>query len=74
MTVLPKEKTNISVDTLEKITNTDLADLCYNAEQAIKAGGGFGWITVPPRDVLKKILEFHAACKHKYTNSRKIKR
>ena len=54
MTVLPKEKTNISVDTLEKITNTDLADLCYNTEQAIKAGGGFGWITVPPRDVLKK--------------------
>ena len=54
MTVLAKEKTNISVDTLEKISNTDLADLCYNTEQAIKAGGGFGWITVPPRDILKK--------------------
>ena len=54
MTVLTKEKTNISVDALEKISNTDLADLCYNAEQAIKAGGGFGWITVPPRDVLKR--------------------
>ena len=53
MTVLAKEKTNISVDTLKKISNTDLADLCYNPEQAIKAGGGFGWITVPPRDVLK---------------------
>ena len=54
MTILPKEKNNISVDALETITNTDLADLCYNAEQAIKAGGGFGWITVPPREVLKK--------------------
>ena len=54
MTILAKEKINISVDTLEKISNTDLADLCYNTEQAIKAGGGFGWITVPPRDVLKK--------------------
>ena len=54
MTVLAKEKTNISVDILEEISNTDLADLCYNTEQAIKAGGGFGWITVPPRDVLKK--------------------
>ncbi len=54
MTILAKEKTNISVDVLEKISNTDLADLCYNTEQAIKAGGGFGWITVPPRDVLKK--------------------
>ena len=54
MTILTKEKTNISVDTLKTISNTDLADLCYNAEQAIKAGGGFGWITVPHRDVLKK--------------------
>ncbi len=54
MTILAKEKTNILVDTLKKISNTDLADLCYNTEQAIKAGGGFGWITVPPRDILKK--------------------
>ena len=54
MTILPKENTNIKVDALEKISNTDLADLCYNTEQAIKAGGGFGWITVPSRDVLKK--------------------
>jgi len=54
MTILPKEKINISVDSLETISNTDLADLCYNTEQAIKAGGGFGWITVPPREVLKK--------------------
>ena len=54
MTILAKEKTNISVNALKKISNTDLADLCYNTEQAIKAGGGFGWITVPPRDVLKK--------------------
>jgi Acetyltransferases len=54
MTILAKEKTNISVDALKTISNTDLADLCYNTEQAIKAGGGFGWITVPHRDVLKK--------------------
>ena len=54
MTILAKEKTNISVDTLKKISNTDLADLCYNTEQAIKAGGGFGWIAVPPRNILKK--------------------
>ena len=54
MTILRKEKNNISVDVLETISNTDLADLCYNTEQAIRAGGGFGWITVPPREVLKK--------------------
>ena len=54
MNILAKEKTNISIGSLKTISNTDLADLCYNTEQAIKAGGGFGWITVPPRDVLKK--------------------
>ena len=54
MTVLVKEQTNISVDELKTISNTDLADLCYNTEQAIKAGGGFGWISVPHRDSLKK--------------------
>ena len=53
MTILPKEKNNISVDVLETISNTDLADLCYNTEQAIRAGGGFGWINPPPRKVLK---------------------
>ena len=39
MTILAKEKTNISVNILTTISNTDLADLCYNTEQAIKAGG-----------------------------------
>ena len=54
MTILTKEKINIKIDTLKTLSNTDLADLCYNTEQAIKAGGGFGWIMVPPRNVLKK--------------------
>ncbi len=54
MNVLAKEQTKISVDDLKYISNTDLADLCYNTEQAIKAGGGFGWISVPPREALKK--------------------
>ena len=54
MTISAKEKIKISVDVLEKLSSTDLADLCYNTEQAVKAGGGFGWITVPPREVLKK--------------------
>ena len=54
MTILAKEKTNISVNALKKISNTDLADLCYNTEQAIKAGGGFRWISIPPRESLKK--------------------
>ena len=54
MTVLTKEQIEISVDELQTISNTDLADLCYNTEQAIKAGGGFGWLRVPTRDILNE--------------------
>ena len=42
-----KEKINISVDNIETLTDVDLADLCNITEQAIKAGGGFGWLRVP---------------------------
>ena len=31
-----------------------MADLCNITEQAIKAGGGFGWLRVPPREKLNK--------------------
>ena len=47
-------KPTINVDVIKSINNIDLADLCNITEQAIKAGGGFGWLKVPPRDVLNK--------------------
>jgi ribosomal protein S18 acetylase RimI-like enzyme len=49
-------KTNpeIKIDIPKSINKIDLADLCNITEQAIKAGGGFGWLDVPPRDILKK--------------------
>ena len=47
-------KPTIQVDTPKLIDNTDLADLCNITEQAINAGGGFGWLRVPPRDALIK--------------------
>ena len=31
-----------------------MADLCNITEQAINAGGGFGWLKVPPREILNK--------------------
>ena len=49
-----KEKINISVDTLNYLTEVDLADLCNITEQAISAGGGFGWLRVPTREVLNQ--------------------
>ena len=53
MNSLAKENMNIAVDSLKKISETDLADLCNVTEQAIKAGGGFGWLTIPPIETLK---------------------
>ena len=54
MTTNLKEKIEIKVEVLKSITDLDLADLCNITEQAIKAGGGFGWLKVPPRDTLNK--------------------
>ena len=49
-----KEKINISVNTLTNLSEVDLADLCNITEQAINAGGGFGWLRVPTREVLNQ--------------------
>ena len=50
-----EQKINIKTEVILSINNTDLADLCNITEQAIKAGGGFGWIKLPPTEVLKNI-------------------
>ena len=49
-----KEQITIKVETLKTLSDLDLADLCNITEQAIKAGGGFGWLKVPPRETLNK--------------------
>ena len=54
MKTLTKENMNIAVERLKSISKTDLADLCNITEQAIKAGGGFGWLTIPQIETLKK--------------------
>ena len=54
MSILLKESIKINVENLKKISDLDLADLCNITEQAIHAGGGFGWLSVPPRNILKK--------------------
>ena len=54
MTIQLKEKINISVETLDYLSEVDLADLCNITEQAISAGGGFGWLRVPTREILNQ--------------------
>ena len=54
MTIQLKEKINISVETLDHLSEVDLADLCNITEQAISAGGGFGWLRVPTREILNQ--------------------
>ncbi len=43
----------ITVERLTQYSGTDLDDLCEATESAIQEGGGFGWVKVPPRQVLE---------------------
>ena len=43
-----------SVECLASFVAGDVEDLCDATELAIKAGGGFGWLDVPQRDVLER--------------------
>jgi len=43
----------IHVERLSEFRGNDLADLCDAAEEAITAGGGFGWLKPPRREILE---------------------
>ena len=43
----------VSVEDLTQYSGTDLDDLCEATERAIVEGGGFGWLKVPPRQLLE---------------------
>ena len=38
----------LSVETADQLTTRDVHELCDAAEEAILAGGGFGWLSPPP--------------------------
>lgn len=42
------------VECLTEFAGTDLEDLCDAADAAILDGGGFGWVSKPPRHVLER--------------------
>jgi hypothetical protein len=43
-----------TVERIEEFTPAELNDLCDSTFAGIEAGGGFGWVTKPPRDVLER--------------------
>ncbi len=56
MTQMPPKKAmapDTKVEMVTKLSRGDLADLCHAAEDAIVAGGGFGWLRPPARDVME---------------------
>ena len=44
----------ISVEKVTSFGSRDLADLCDASETAILEGGGFGWLSPPPRKALER--------------------
>ena len=56
MSEMPKIETppvDTRVEIVDKLSRGDLADLCQAADDAIQAGGGFGWLRPPRRDVME---------------------
>ncbi|SMH55747.1 GNAT family N-acetyltransferase [Azospirillum agricola] len=45
---------DVAIERVEALKTGDLHDLCDAADDAIKAGGGFGWVEPPPRDVMER--------------------
>lgn len=43
-----------TIDIVEQLTPADLNDLCDATDAAIEAGGGFGWVTPPAREVMER--------------------
>lgn len=44
---------DIRVEEVESLDKRELVELCEATEAAIEAGGGFGWLTPPPRQTME---------------------
>ena len=47
-------KPTVAAELVTKLAPADLNDLCDATDAAIKAGGGFGWVKLPARDILER--------------------
>lgn len=51
-------ETLLSVDLVsEALSPADLNDLCDATDAAVKAGGGFGWVSLPSRNILERFWQ-----------------
>jgi ribosomal protein S18 acetylase RimI-like enzyme len=49
-----KQEPTVGVEFIEEqLPQNDLNDLCDATDAAIEAGGGFGWVNLPSRDILE---------------------
>ena len=46
-------RARVSLETAHDLSANDLSELCDATEEAIKSGGGFGWLSAPPRNILE---------------------
>ena len=44
----------IHVAPIDQMPSKDLIELCDATDSAIEAGGGFGWLTLPARDIMER--------------------
>ena len=44
----------VTIEIVDRLTPADLNDLCDATDAAIEGGGGFGWVTLPAREVLER--------------------
>lgn len=44
----------VTVEQVAQLSSGDLNDLCDATDAAIGAGGGFGWVTLPAREILER--------------------
>jgi len=47
-------KPQTSVQFVTELSSSDMNDLCDATDEAISAGGGFGWVRMPSRDILER--------------------
>ena len=51
--LVQKHTPKLSVETVDQLTERDIHELSDAAETAILSGGGFGWLSPPPKSVME---------------------